>query len=781
MNPGKDPKLNAATMLDNTVQFQHEIIAKQLTLLRDEVGPGERLVFLELPQSIYTTPGSGDEKMAQTWWHVNGYTRTDPLVRLLLELYEVEWKWKKIQEVPAFENVSSLVENLKCTFEDRRSISKIPVDLVEFGRLYHDFSCEHGSARDRILRNLFREVSTDFDRVEQGGARDTSQLVEAIRQIIGVPDNPRREIDESKFTRLPINPKGEIRTRADMLKLRKDLLFLLSSTPPVVADGPDGGPLYPFEKGIEFVSLDSATFPGTIGDANDVDRRTVRTVDIIPRQSSLNVNDIQSTVKSTGILAAFKFLFGFAGQVNFQRQREQFEQFIHQELYASGFGKGNIDFGWTFGALPGTKRVAPGVRTTYAALVLPDDADSLILSARGCYFPRKNYQPLDFEDTGHRDWTNDDNYRRNNCSDQQTYIVPIPGGGNTSNFWVTSVSYQPVSSGEFATVSVRGNNFSSQMGVLINGVPLYPTVGLAHPHLMPRKIIKTEPAQNGGSGNGSAGNGATANGTTATSLFPFECPNANGICGRFERVDPGQIVFSFRMPSGSTLGIPTITLIAPGKSVDLNSLADLYVNGARLGRNQYLTEASLTQSETEEPVPFMFGVRPSLAEVQIVSGISSDRLIDIVLRGAGFDNTKDTIYINGTKIDAANRTYKSANLYELRMPVTGEEMLKVKIVQDKVVVNKSVQNPLALRISETPILRYDPAANNGQGNLIVQVKGSGFTPRVAFGTITGAQGANIEFVSANEIFVTLNSPGPTIILRLVDPLTGSQVRRSIQR
>ncbi|HEV8187947.1 MAG TPA: hypothetical protein VGP83_09360, partial [Pyrinomonadaceae bacterium] len=78
LRAASDPKLNATTMLDNTIQLQYEIVAKQLTLLRDEVGPGERLVFLELPQSIYTTPGDGDEKMAQSWWHVNGYTRTDP-------------------------------------------------------------------------------------------------------------------------------------------------------------------------------------------------------------------------------------------------------------------------------------------------------------------------------------------------------------------------------------------------------------------------------------------------------------------------------------------------------------------------------------------------------------------------------------------------------------------------------------------------------------------------------------------------------------------------------
>src|SRR5215213_3281942 len=486
LDPGRDPKLNATTMLDNTVQLQYEIIAKQLTLLRDEVGPGERLVFLELPQSIYTTPNSGDEKMAQVWWHVNGYTRTDPLVRLLLELYEVEWKWKRIQTVPAFADVGPKLTDLKCdpvsTREQKKQLKEkmeqlVGKDKTQFAEMYHQFRCERASARERVLRNIFKEASSDFDRVEQGGARDASRIIEDIAKVIGTeakaPKKPEGEIDHSS-----VSAKDETRTPDSIRILRDKLLNLLSDAEPKI-DG-NKKPEFTFDQGIEYVPLDRAASrtnkvtaqaspsqspnaaassgpsPTTLA---EIERRTVRTVDIIPRQSSLNVNDVQETVKATGILAAFKFLFGFAGQVNYQRQREQFEQFVHQELYASGFGKGNRDFGWTFGALPGTKRVAPGIRTTYAALIVPEDAESMVLSARGCYFPRKRYQPLDFEDTGHTDWADDDKFGRSNCGDQQTYVLTIPGGGNTSSFWVTNVDYQAGQKvGDFVTVSVRGNN-----------------------------------------------------------------------------------------------------------------------------------------------------------------------------------------------------------------------------------------------------------------------------------------------------------------------------------
>ncbi|MBC7933254.1 MAG: hypothetical protein H7Z38_22040, partial [Rubrivivax sp.] len=449
----KDAKLNATTRLDNHIQMQYEIIAKQLTLLRDEVGPGERLVFLELPQSVYTTPGSGDEKMAQAWWHVNGYTRTDPLLRLLLELYEVERKWYDIQRVPIFQPylerkpaAGAACDVYAATVTARREMEKgkkdwqeeqarleresyqrskadrkaaqtrsssptssppppppaLPekltavtvstgADPVAF-ETFVEFQCEYENARGRLIRDMFREAREDFARAQQGGARDTSEMVEAIRNLVGVEsqrvnakrNDQRREDSEGEISR-HVKQNAAAMTDAQRKELRKRLYEILSNPERNISATDE----FTFRNGIEFVRMDDRADRDDSGravTASNIELRTVRTVDIIPRQSSLNVNDIQETVKATGILAAFKFLFGFAGQVNFQRQREQFEQFIHQELYASGFGKGDRDFGWTFGALPGTKRVAPGVRTTYAVLVVPDDAESLVLSARGCYF-----------------------------------------------------------------------------------------------------------------------------------------------------------------------------------------------------------------------------------------------------------------------------------------------------------------------------------------------------------------------------------------------------------
>jgi hypothetical protein len=65
------PKLTASQQLDNHVSFGYELISKQLTQLRDEVGPGRRVVFLELPQSIDGVPGRAKDHWVQTWWKIS--------------------------------------------------------------------------------------------------------------------------------------------------------------------------------------------------------------------------------------------------------------------------------------------------------------------------------------------------------------------------------------------------------------------------------------------------------------------------------------------------------------------------------------------------------------------------------------------------------------------------------------------------------------------------------------------------------------------------------------
>ena len=66
-----------------------------------------------------------------------------------------------------------------------------------------------------------------------------------------------------------------------------------------------------------------------------LDNRTVRTVELIPRQSSLNVNDMNLKVKAGALNFVFSTLFGFGSQLKAQRQREQF-----WSLFSRNFTRG---------------------------------------------------------------------------------------------------------------------------------------------------------------------------------------------------------------------------------------------------------------------------------------------------------------------------------------------------------------------------------------------------------------------------------------------------------
>src|SRR5262249_9389072 len=139
------------------------------------------------------------------------------------------------------------------------------------------------------------------------------------------------------------------------------------------------------------------------------------------------------------------------------------------------------------------------------------------------------------------------------CGQSKVFVVPIPVGNNGSDdFWVDGLSFQPVDKGERIVVSIYGDNFSPQTGVLVKGVPLIPSIGMAQP------LIRDD------------SNAGRAAATDAED---------QKIHGMIERVDAEQMVISFQMPD-DFVGTPAITLIAPGKAIDLNWLK-LRINGSR--------------------------------------------------------------------------------------------------------------------------------------------------------------------------------------------------------
>lgn len=615
------PKLNATLRLENFLQMQYEIIAKQLTLLRDEVGPGERLLFLELPQTVNVTHHEADKKWAQSWWRIVGYTRN--------EEYKAAASYR--QRVSSSDNAH----------ESNRAPEPTSVKM------------------EKLM-----------------GGLDGGQRVERVKSLT---------------------------------------------------------------NGNEYVNLQTAqevTVPVWDGKSNravPLQDRTVRTVELIPRQSSLNVNDMNLKVKSGAFTAVASFLFGFGARLNVQRQREQFSQFVQQELYSAAFGKGSREFGWTFTPMPGTERLMSGVRTTYAVVVVPEEATSLILESNGCYFPRSSYQPRDFNDTLSGDRWNVGNRTSRNCGASKAFLVPIPVGGSGRNdFWIDRVFYRPVDKGERVVVSIQGYNFSSQTGVLINGSPLTQAIGLAQP------LIRDD---------------------SMTGQDAVKDLEKEKVHGRIERIDSEQIVFSFEMPA-EFQGTPSITLVAPGKAVNINGLPLSRVNGA--------TSTTLDAQEATNP---MFNRDPDptvkIDGIEVFRSADGSKLM-VLASGKGFETTHE-VFVNGIQVTnnpGANVLILSS-LIRAEIPTPPDENVQVVLsTGSRTVKSKAVPNPAFVKISNVTVVSYAPPGPRTPAVLIVKLDGSGFSNRLAYSVGTPT------LLSPTEALLRIENPASTIPLVVTDTGTG---------
>lgn len=629
------PKLNAMLRLENFLQMQYEIIAKQLTLLRDEVGPGERLLFLELPQTVNVTHHEADKKWAQSWWRIVGYTRN-------MNEYQKDRSYK------------------------RREESRQKADATD---------------------------ASDESADENVAPETTSQKTEELLQGMGGLKTLRNK---------------ELTAGNEFVNLQS-----LQSATVSVWDGKSHRPV-------------------------PIHDRTVRTVELIPRQSSLNVNDMNLKVKSGALSVVASFLFGFGSRLNVQRQREQFSQFVQQELYSSAFGKGSREFGWTFTPMPGVDRLLSGVRTTYAVVVVPEEATSLVLESNGCYFPRSAYQPNDFNDTLDSKRWNVKNRKSRNCAESKAFLLPIPVGGSGRNdFFVDRIYYRPVDKGERIVVSINGYNFSSQTGILVNGSPLTQAIGLAQP------LIRDD---------------------SETGAKAAEDIKGEKVRGRIERIDSEQIVFSFEMPADFT-GTPTITLVAPGKAIDINRLK-LRVNG--------VDKTSLDAVASTSP---MYNLDPN-PEVKIdgieVFRSADGRSLTALASGKGFNGTTQQAFVNGVPVGAG--AFVTSNLIRATIPTPPDETIQVVLAAgNRTVKSKAVANPAYLRINNVTVVSYEPATRQSPvAVLIVKIVGSGFSNRLSYSVGTPT------LLSSSEALLTIENPGPVIPLVVTDMSTGFDARTVIK-
>lgn len=648
----QEPRLNASLMLENFLQMQYEIVAKQLALLRDEVGPGERLLFLELPQTVNVTHHEANNKWAQSWWRIAGYTRNKD---------------------------------------------------------------KYNNSRNRAqVASRSRDASSNQNQEQE--LPDTT--ADKVRKIFRGMENPQQERRENKQVNKQENASGGEPEDPRGQKLSAD--------------------------GDEYINLQDRPKESTlrVWDTKDKSRaltisdRTVRAVELIPRQSSLNVNDMKLRVQSGAFTAVASFLFGFGTRLNVQRQREQFSQFVQQELYSSAFGKGSREFGWTFTPMPGTDHLLSGARTTYAVIVVPDEATALVLESNGCYFPRSAYQPNDFSDTLDKKRWGAENRTSRNCGESKAFLVSIPvGGSGRNNFYADRIYYQPVDKGGRIVVSVEGFNFSSQTGVLINGSPLTPAIGLAQP------LIRDD-SQTGA--------------RTADDL------KGERVHGRIERIDSEQIVFSFEMPADFT-GTPTITLVAPGKAIDLNRLTNLRINGV-----DKTNLAAATEMFKSDPDPAV-----KIDGIQVFRS-AGGRTLTALVSGKGFD-ANHYAYLNGVSVLPGG--FISSSLIRAEIPTPPDETVQLVLsTGNKTIKSMAVPNPAHLKITNVTVVSYEPAGRRSPvAVLIVKLEGAGFSEWLL------PSNGKLTPLSSTEALLRIEDPALVTPLVLTDRRTGFEASTVITR
>lgn len=603
--------LSAQIALDNYVNFQYEMLAKQLTLLRDETGSEERIIFVELPTAIYTASDKGNNQMVQVEWEVDNYFYFD-------EVRESELNNINACEVYKFEPLEKAKDDTDKT-----------------------------NKKDPQLRakKEFKSLAT-INKINSQNNSFTSQYFKAEKVL-----NPK---DNTKRDKVTVIVKKSVQGRCD--------------------------------------SENKATSP------------SVRTLDIIPRQSALNVNEYYGTQKRWNFLFGMKLLSGFGLKLDYQRQKELYEQFLQQDIYASGYGKGSNLFGWTFGPTPGTRRISPGIKNTYAVLVVPRKTSAISFKVRGYSFKNKEVVNRSEDNNKHKIFE----------MDQEQLIVRVPNE-DLEDFEVEDLQFSPVNKGDRVTVRLTGDYFSPQIGVLVDGVPLKRALSLSNKEVLNAK-------------------------NKGTTLANFN------VDGEFELLNSHEIVMSFSMGK-DFVGTPRIHLSTPEKTVEINYF-ELDINKHK--------NVSLHELATTVPM-FMdeFSITKDLFNV--TEDPSNSNYLTARIKGTGLSSDA-VIMVNNSKLERkefskepskepskesskeSSKELQTNNNYLITFPKNEDgsnkytirigQRTKLGFKEEEFVYEKKTSDPV-----KTTVLRYIPELiENGRKYAIADVRfsytGEKLTPTI---------------------------------------------------
>lgn len=750
------PKLQASIALDNFLQMQYEIVAKQLTTLRDEVDAHRRILFLEMPTSIESADHrifgtGGEDKLAQSWWRVTKiYQRykieESPCWQVSefddQELrYAGRWDVVKGDSETPLTQIETASNGLKTAYQGlENSFRDIDLNAVHQASdlTSLETSVQKAATDIRDLRNQLRTSREQFMRVSDAIEVGDAEKRENLAGVIPAAEAACRQISETTFAGgqplrdLSTKVSAALKTaksdpkqgNADALtklqglietaqKIRRnelnDELRLQQANIYKDLGGPRGM-LRAFSTDIEREWTERNTFGG----GSDV----VRAVDLIPSQTALNVNTGHALVRNSALSFAWNTLFSFGLKVDYQRQQENYDQFMQQESFSSSFGKGQATFGWTFGPLPGSRIINSGDRTTYAVLEVPDDTTYLAVEGFGCAFHRKNDPPRIFP--GDLDGPNrSDEYH---CGNPLKAELRVPDRMNSGGFWLSGVDYAAADPGKTASVILRGGYFSPQTTILVNGRRIPQVLGVGKP-LLNMDFGEADPADD------------------------------TAVSGTFEYVNQEQLTLNLAIPSTYTgPDFPIVTVVAPSRSMIINSLPDLLINRTWGS----LEDASLVTKKPKPPDPTL-----TITGWQYFGG--TGKQFSALLTGQKLTDLAK-LRLNGIECDKPEPLKDSLAQISCTAPADAQwEFVGMSATADaskRDVSTWTVQNPRLISISSFQAVDGVEYGDDGKPTSVpVQLTGTGFTPQTVLGSDIAKSGrVTLSYVSPTQLNCIIRNP-----------------------
>lgn len=405
------PKLHISEMLANYINAENELLARQLTMIKSDIGEDNTLLFLEFPHSIDAVEGDSSERKVQIRWRVKEVCLKDPTAELVHKIKQLEGELDN-ENQQSQDNNGHEINNAQLDSKDRPNFD---VTKYAIGPTDEMQSISFGSDV-KLLNRQFK-----FDSEE---AKTNKELADNIQTLLKTKVSSKDERED-----LIVALENEIR------RLQKD-----KSTYVAIACSENTDSKISENNHLKLVDP----------------KGHVVAWDLIPKSDKFNITSQSFESNSFNLSALFTLVTGIGGQASFQKRKELFQQIAAQQSLSSAFGQGNSEFGWILNPRLGTTTVSQGATTTYASLIAPMESTVLKLQSDHCILSSGQHigaiNPMQ-------------------CSNsKKEHIIVV---NHQKGFWVNDIDYGLVKSGEVATVIIEGEEFyPNQLSVLIDGIPM---------------------------------------------------------------------------------------------------------------------------------------------------------------------------------------------------------------------------------------------------------------------------------------------------------------------